>query len=98
MKTNTVSLTLIQTKFMLFIQPKKAQEQVEILQKATEEKKEPAKPSRGRPKKYATAEEARLKRIEKTKESNARMKLKKQQQGKGIMDSITNTFNSAKML
>ena len=75
---------------------KKAQEQVEILQKATEEKKEPAKPSRGRPKKYATAEEARLKRIEKTKESNARMKLKKQQQGKGIMDNITNTFNSAK--
>jgi len=29
---------------------KKAQEQVEILQKATEEKKEPAKPRRGRPK------------------------------------------------
>ena len=34
---------------------------------------------RERPRKYATAEEARLKRIKKTKESNARMKAKKLQ-------------------
>ena len=50
---------------------------------------------RGRPRKYASAEEARLKRIEKTKESNERMKLKKQQQGKGILGDSSNTFNSA---
>ena len=52
---------------------------------------------RGRPRKYATAEEARLKRIEKTKESNERMKLKKQQQqGKGILGDLSNTITSAK--
>ena len=50
---------------------------------------------RGRPRKYLTAEEARLKRIEKTKESNARMKLKKQQ-GEGIMSDLSNSFNAAK--
>jgi hypothetical protein len=44
-----------------------------------EEKKEvAAKKGRGRPKKYATAAEARTARIEKTKESNKRMKDKKQ--------------------
>ena len=48
----------------------------------------------GRPRKYASAEEARLKRIEKTKESNERMKLKKQQQGKGILGDLSNTITS----
>ena len=50
---------------------------------------------RGRPRIYSTPEEARLKRIEKTKESNARMKLKKQQ-GEGIMSDLSNSFNNAK--
>ena len=50
---------------------------------------------RGRPRKYSTPEEARLKRIEKTKESNARIKLKKQE-GQGIMSDLSNTFNAAK--
>ena len=45
------------------------------------------KKSKGRPKKYATVEEARTARIAKTKESNARMKLKKQE-GKGIGYSL----------
>ena len=49
---------------------------------------------RGRPRIYATKEEARLKRIEKTKESNERMKLKKQQQGKGILGDLSNTITS----
>ena len=53
---------------------------------------------RGRPKKYATPEEARLKRIEKTKESNERIKLKKQQQGKGILGDLSNTITSGVLM
>ena len=51
--------------------------------------------SKGRPKKYFTVEEARTARIAKTKESNARMKLKKQE-GKGIGYSLLKGFNSLK--
>ena len=53
------------------------------------------KNQKGRPKKYATVEEARTERITKTNESNARMKLKKQE-GKGIGYSLMKGFNSLK--
>ena len=97
MKVNTELLTPIQAKFMLFIQPKrKHKNKWKYYKRLPKKRKNLPNQVEVAQKKYATAEEARLKRIEKTKESNARMKLKKQQQGKGIMDNITNTFNSAK--
>ena len=75
--------------------PTKEEAKQEIHNLENKKAEEPVKKTKGRPKKYGSPEEARTARITKTKESNARMKLKKQQ-GEGFGDTLKSGINSLK--